>query len=148
MLQPKIIDNVKRISELGFSHLLWGAFYFLNFNVVFPRQPTQCLRVGQVFVFFQKRDRIACFSATKTLENVAYRVHVEGRCTFSVKWTKPDQVDPAPLQRHEIFYHLLDAHGFEYFLYLFWRNHLASKILIRCKTSTSTFPSWSLFCRT
>ena len=61
----------KTVSLLHQYFLLFSQFALLNVYAVLLCQPSQCLRVGHLFMLHQEDNGIAALATSKTLEDLA-----------------------------------------------------------------------------
>ena len=71
ILTRPLVHHKHRLTLTLLAFLVFVQFTLLNLNVVFLRQPTQCLGIGNLLVLHQEIHGIAALATGKTLTNLA-----------------------------------------------------------------------------
>ncbi len=70
ILTRPLVDHKHRLSLALFAFLVVAQFTLLNFDIVFFRQPAQCLRVGDLLVLHEEVDGITALATSETLADL------------------------------------------------------------------------------
>ena len=111
---------------------LLGLFFrrqlpLLNLNSVFPGQPAQGLRIGELLVLHQERHSAAPLAGTEILENALAGHHVKRWGLLVGERTQAAHARPALLELDELRHHLLDDGGLQDGVDGILRNHAGEK---------------------
>ena len=104
-----VVDHEHRLSGTLRSLLFVAQFPFLHGNAIFPRQPSQCLDVGELFVLHEKFHRVATFPAAEAFADLFGRRHHERRSLFVVERAKTFEVGAGLAEADEFAHNLYDV---------------------------------------
>ena len=83
-----IVDDKHRLTLTLFLFLTVGQFAFVNFDMIFVRQPSQSLHISHLLMLHNERYRVPSLAATKAVSHTACGRYVERWRLFVMERTK------------------------------------------------------------